>query len=86
MTNETINDDTNDLQALYKNILQRVANLNVSIIRVRNELRKFMAGLPFEEANEIANLNINLGRLHNILDHELHQLEDKINQKTKGDK
>jgi hypothetical protein len=82
MTKDKINDEPVNLQEAYKNILQRTANIEVYIAKLRDDMRQLMKGLPFDEANKIANLNISLDmirqELHNNLTDFEKELENKI--------
>lgn len=84
MTNDNLNDESINLQEKYKDVLQRIANIEVYIIKLRNDMRDLMRGLPFDEANKIATLNIALDMTRQQLHNNLNDFEKEIEQVLKN--
>lgn len=90
MTNDNLNEESVNLQEKYKDVLQRIANIEGYIVKLRDDMRDLMRGMPFDEANKIATLNIALDmtrqQLHNNLDNFEKEIEQALKNQEKEDK
>ncbi len=81
MANKTIDQYASELQERYDALLKRIAIIDSALIKIRDEIRKLMPGLPLEEANKLATFNIDLQMQREILRQHLRDFEDEIRQK-----